>query len=464
MTTFDPAFPLVDLVPADYNPRKITPEAFLRLQQSLRMFGVVKPVILNADRTLVAGHQRTKALTAIGATTVPVIVLSQTVNRQEEIQFNLLHNSIETSSQSVTVPAGLPEGYSQVEAGQVTTDTSQSERGRGPRTHSIAGLLRKFGPWGSVVADNRGRVVLNADYAAACHLLGLPVLTYRIADAHLSGLGDFLADDYGEYSYDVLDVKPYHQTLCQMTRKGAAKDRDAGHGSTLYDENVIPALKPGERVFDFGAGKMGYVKRLREQGVLIDGYEPYLRIEGENRFDYPAILDSLRRLYHSLGKAGLFDVVVLDSVLNSVTSLEYEQHVVATCAALTAPNGRFHTGTRNLNHIESRANMRKASGIHRNLEYLDQDDFSVSYRQGAWTLQRFHSPESLRALLSRYFADVTIKGGSRANIWATATQPRPQDPAVLRAALETEFNLPYPDDFRLDRHAPIVQKILALNT
>ena len=59
-------YPISDVTPAEYNPRHLSEDAFDRLKGSLRKYGVVKPVILNRDGTIVAGHQRTKALTAIG--------------------------------------------------------------------------------------------------------------------------------------------------------------------------------------------------------------------------------------------------------------------------------------------------------------------------------------------------------------------------------------------------------------
>ena len=62
---FDPAHPLKDLVPADYNPRYCSDEAIARLCKSIEEVGMVKPVIVRG-RTLVAGHQRTKALARMG--------------------------------------------------------------------------------------------------------------------------------------------------------------------------------------------------------------------------------------------------------------------------------------------------------------------------------------------------------------------------------------------------------------
>lgn len=51
---------------ADYNPRIISDESFSKLKESLRTFGVCKPVIANSNGILIAGHQRTKAMKEIG--------------------------------------------------------------------------------------------------------------------------------------------------------------------------------------------------------------------------------------------------------------------------------------------------------------------------------------------------------------------------------------------------------------
>ena len=71
-------YPLDKLTPADYNPRKLAPDAFEKLQESLKTFGVVKPVILNgANGVLTAGHQRTRSMKAVGIKCTPAIILKQ---------------------------------------------------------------------------------------------------------------------------------------------------------------------------------------------------------------------------------------------------------------------------------------------------------------------------------------------------------------------------------------------------
>ena len=47
------------LVPADYNPRKISDEDYQNLKQSIDEFGVVSPILINLqDNTIISGHQR----------------------------------------------------------------------------------------------------------------------------------------------------------------------------------------------------------------------------------------------------------------------------------------------------------------------------------------------------------------------------------------------------------------------
>lgn len=96
-------YPLSALSPADYNPRRISPEAFEVLKSSIKKFGVIKPVIVNGDKgVLTAGHQRTKAMKALGMTHTPAVKLKGIV-LQDEIMFNLFHNRAEYNKSHVQI-------------------------------------------------------------------------------------------------------------------------------------------------------------------------------------------------------------------------------------------------------------------------------------------------------------------------------------------------------------------------
>jgi DNA modification methylase len=81
-----------DLMPAPYNPRTISPEALAGLRASVERFGLVEPVVWNR-RTghVVGGHQRLKALQALGETTTQVVVVD--LDEIEEKALNVALNS-----------------------------------------------------------------------------------------------------------------------------------------------------------------------------------------------------------------------------------------------------------------------------------------------------------------------------------------------------------------------------------
>jgi DNA modification methylase len=83
---------LVDLAPAPYNPRTITPEALGGLGTSIRRFGLVQPVIWNRTTGhVVGGHQRVKALLEQGVAETDVVVVE--LPEAEEKALNLALNS-----------------------------------------------------------------------------------------------------------------------------------------------------------------------------------------------------------------------------------------------------------------------------------------------------------------------------------------------------------------------------------
>ena len=50
---------ITEIVPAEYNPRRISEEEFLKLQNSIESFGLVDPIIINLKNNhIIGGHQR----------------------------------------------------------------------------------------------------------------------------------------------------------------------------------------------------------------------------------------------------------------------------------------------------------------------------------------------------------------------------------------------------------------------
>ena len=446
-------YPIDQITPADYNPRKIKENAFEKLQESLLKFGVCKAVIANLDGTIVAGHQRTKAMKAVGINHCPIFILEKNVSLQDEIKFNLMHNSVETETAKMRIDnaADLPFGFTLVKNEHLET----VHKGKGSIIKEISRLISKYGDYGNIIVDEDGNVIHNADYAFCCRLLGNDVVVYKMHSEHVREFLMYLGIDYGEYNYETLGIKPYVQTHCQMSRNGSSIK------STLYENFVIPSLTKSDRLVDFGAGKCFYSKNLRQKGYDTHWYEPFYKTEGTEKLNVSEVVRMIKALNRDIKEKGLYNVVVLDSVINSITSNDYEDWVLTCCNALMSQDGTFFTGTRNLQVVQDRGNLETSSDSVRYIEFLDKDNFSATFRKGTWTMQKFHDKESLTRTLKRYFEDVQVVDKGATQIWAVCRKPKDLGKERYEKALNIEFNLEYPGGYRHNQHECLVETILS---
>lgn len=440
---FDPSYPIRDLHGADYNPRRITLEDMERLRKSVSILGVVKPIIATKGGLIVAGHQRTKALKAINVQVAPVFLLNE-VSIQDEIRFNQLHNGTDLDGDVVvTIAPGKVTGKFE-EVLEIEGDM------RSPLAavrQSICRLILKYGPWGAAVADEEGNVIHAAQYALACKALGITCRIYRVKDREQAV--QYLGAEYGVFSYEHLDRTTYAQTLAQMKRlRGGKRD----NRSTLYEKLVIPSLKPGMRVLDFGCGFGDYVAKLKRQGVNIHGVEFFRKGDRVNAIDPKAVRLMCRALFRSIRQDGLFDVVICDSVLNSTDRIEAENDVMICLNAMCKPDGQVFFSGRRRDHVEGALRAREQKDHLRRLEFLDKDGFSAIFREGVWTYQKYHREEDALMLAHRFIGEgASYTHAHSSTTWQLAC-PKNIDlnEGDIITALRREFNLPWPNGRRVD--------------
>ena len=79
-----------EIIPADYNPRKISKENLERLKKSIKEFGLVDPLVWN-ERTnrLIGGHQRLKILMEEGVKEVEVSVVNLPEDKEKALNIAL---------------------------------------------------------------------------------------------------------------------------------------------------------------------------------------------------------------------------------------------------------------------------------------------------------------------------------------------------------------------------------------
>ena len=78
------------LKPAGYNPRQISKKQYNDLKQSIEKFGLVDPIIINKDFTVIGGHQRVKVCKELNYKEIDCVALFLT--KEEEIELNIRLN------------------------------------------------------------------------------------------------------------------------------------------------------------------------------------------------------------------------------------------------------------------------------------------------------------------------------------------------------------------------------------
>lgn len=450
---FEPDFAIADLRPADYNPRSISEESLVQLEDSLKTLGIVKPVVALEDGLIVAGHQRTKAATRAGLTHTPVCFLSKKPNAEDEIRFNQLHNGtdLDSGDEDAWVEPGEEPGF------VLSPLIKGNFRSHGAATRSeLAKMLTAYGNWGGCVAAMSGEVLSGGSYALAAHAIHYPVRVCYVPAEHEKLVRDIFARQYGRYDYQKIQRRTYNQTFAQMFRlRGGARENASPTYGWLMD-----TVSKTDRILDFGCGQGDYVAALKKQGYDIQGMEFYRR-KG-SALDIAASQRMIDVLILNLKMKGLFDVVICDYVLNSVDTKQAEDDVMACVNAFLKPGGTAFFSGRTMSRIENAGNATKATQRARNAEFLDGDNLSGLFRGGEWFFQKFHSKEDVDAIvLSHFRGDAVFDYRVKTTAWQAKVIKSKQAPDIA-GAIDREFNLPLPGNRSFGRSVDVYSVLVPL--
>lgn len=459
MLHFD--YDITNLRGATYNPRKIADEDVEILCESIRKLGLLKPIIARGD-LIIAGHQRTKALRKMGVNKAVVYQLSQDTNTYEETRFNQLHNG--TDMDAFDENARIPPqpgvlGYTTIDP---RTITGNFHGKLAIVRKEICNLIVRFGPWGGVVVTQSGEVIHCAQYALAAHLTRTPLTAYVIPDSRKEEYQKFLNRQYGVFSYDHLKKDTWIQTFAQMyrlrpsNRKNSEVAQEGSARSTLYENLVIPFIKdnPSLSYIDFGAGQGDYVRMLRKLKINIDELEFYRRVLGRKALDPAQTHRMIDRVLAHVKKHGGYDVVICDSVMNSVDSPLAERSVLAMLNILCNPGGHIFFSGRTKDSVEGKLSASTALGKPSGLAFLDEHGFTALYREGHWFYQKFHDAEDIEALAKRSnfrgHEYITKFGPNVYQVRCIKGDELPD--AQVEEAVNFEFNLPLGENLSYNRH------------
>lgn len=449
-----------DLIPAAYNPRAIDADSLITLQVSLKKLGDLIPIIVNKDNnTIIAGHQRTKALKANGETIVKVFYVSG-VNISDEIIFNQMHNfqDVESGCKGFIDDSNLPTGFQEVDINRF--NIVQVNRGIGIEVNRI---LSKYGNVLTAVCCN-GEIITGNIYVDTCKLLGINPNVYILPADKYELAQKYLLRRYGVFNYDSLKKESYVQGLAQPLRSIETVSGKRGNHSVLYKKYIFPRLNEikGNKVLDFGAGKMVFAKRLAEF-TEVSAIEFF--IHNGKSIDCISANRLIDYFINSLETTGLFPFVINEFVINSVDSKEAEAAVMGCLNTFCKMGGTLFFGTRRLsNSVQGKGNNSslKNAGKYGNAYCLDKNLFSATFRAGQWFYQHFHTDKSVVKLLNDFGFEIESLKKNPQQFFIVAKKVREVSDDVKRKSVEFEFNLPLPNDNSYNRHndvLTVLQKI-----
>lgn len=444
---------LADIRGAEYNPRFLSDDSFETLRRSIRELGVIKPILVRAENAvIIAGHQRTKAMRAEGMATSPAYILHN-LNYADEVRFNQLHNACEVEVSPKAPKIRLRGTFVPGQFCRVShADIAIEELGdMNAMCNILAKLLIKYGDFGCPICTPDGRVRVSAAYAWAAKVTRHDMDVLCLDEQRMAKAVGYLSRQYGVFSYDMLEKKTYQQRYAQKKRlRDGRKGEANSNRSFLYEKYALPFIQSQPktaRILDFGAGQKDYARRLQRAGYDILAVEPYYQKPGSAAIDIAGNIADFNRVATAIERRGLFDIVVCDSVLNSVDSKEAEQAVIHSVIGLCRPGGMIFISGRSFER-ECRRIATKVVRVEDSLvKFYDKDNFSGIFRNGEWFYQKFHTQEDIEGIAALISDNAQIYLNAQA-FQIVARREKDLDEEKVVEGLRFEWNLPLPNGKR----------------
>ena len=438
------------ITPATYNPRKIENEQIEELKKSITELGFIIPILINSkNNVIVAGHQRTKTAKLLGFKEVPAILIDSIV-LGDEIKFNQIHNGIDKSLKHSQT---LLKDYDKEKFIEIDNKYFTNEKGFAAIVNEICKLILKYGNVLTCIVC-KNKVVYGCEYIKACKSLNIKVNAYIVPDEKFDKLVHFLNQEYGKYCYDNIERKTYVQGLAQMARTVEKTDLRQNK-SILYTTMVFPYLKYKNKntsILDFGCGMGAYINHLSKTYKNAMGIEFY----NNNRkaINVTKGNKQIDKFIEYIKKYKNYDVVVCDSVLNSVDSIEAENNIIKCLNLFT--NDRLFISGRTLKAVEI-PKEKNGCAKKNKLTFLDENNFTSTYREGQWYFQHFNTKEDItKKLKENGFEIVNIAWDKYSRTFQIECKKvKELNKEDYIKAIDFEFDLPLPNNKSYKRNEDV---------
>ena len=474
--------------PSTYNPRSADPQRLDLIELSLRKLGFLAPIFADSNSEILSGHQRHLVASRMGAKQLPVFRTKQMDLAQRKalnIVFNRATNDFDWNSTPEKVTRELAALDVQKLAAAIPdkdVDSPEFIRCLHPNQVSVKELCRANSNRWMQYARNLARTLHR-------HGILMPIVCRKDGTV-VNGIGRlemlaekkietapvvYVSDEEANFAQAMMNLLSmdfdvhtrYADLLRHNSFRRARRVREelgngfifAVHGSKpchTFDifnskQKAAWVREHGTTILDFGAGHLTETKMLRRAGFDVTPFEPYHISRSE--IDREKSLELVREFLEAVKNGTEWTSIFLASVLNSVPFQSDREHIATLLAAICRPETKVYacassiseTGWRQVNG-KAFLNKSNSGNIAFRLDY--EKGIRIGDFQDKPKVQKYHTQKEFHQLWTHSFRSVKVRELSN-NITAECAHARPVDAERLRAAIEFEFDLPYPDGTRM---------------
>jgi hypothetical protein len=479
------------------NPRKIIERRLYWVVFSLRYLGFLSPIYTTKSGLVLSGHQRLIGAIKLGYTKVPVVRLDVPDNRIRGV--NLLFNR---ATNDMFDKDNFVDGLDIIEktAEQMSVNLRPIEPGTEyPCLHNKIidfGELIKV-PGNRVVNlgtnDFKSLIIIRAFIPIVCCdgvvLNGSKRLTQLMRHGYQYGsivevpkdrselaklMLNYLSMEFDLSSQeDVLRSHAYRRKAIQIHGLSRAYTffvykKTISNFKGRYNENLLPNKSNkakklftkvyGRTILDFGSGTGHDAGIMLEAGYNVDSWEPYCHGERGK----PDIDISRNRTELFLGKLRAkkregYDSIISSFVLNSIPYFKDRMAYLVILAALAERRSNLSSGGLDPTIVfigtqQVHPHRVKDSRYNPNLE----PNMVMGENLEEYKVQKYFHADELKKMYQVFWKDVVMKPLDYV-IYAMLKLPKIPNLALLKEAIEFEFNLPFMNGDRLGCHKLAVQ-------
>lgn len=485
--------PIESVRASDYNPRKNDEKRLHITELSLRKLGFLLPIYADKNGEILSGHQRHLVAMRIGFKHIPVSFVDE-ADLNERKTMNVLFNratndlkktdtcakikdrlySKDVQSMADSLPDIEPDSEASFPCINATkrVDTMElakkNHRNFDSNICALQKALEKKTNDAMPIIITPSMEVVNGigRLQAACEAKKKFVVCVEIPEEKK----EFASCMLNLLSMDFSMESQYADTLRfnSFMRSRNTRETDA-EGNCAFGDGFFKGLWAnrkgrelfklqgkdlkewtahyGDKIVDFGAGKLNNTRTLRAAGIYCSAFEPYFVTAGEQIHKEKSI-EIGEKFLKEIASGVKYTSVFISSVFNSVPFMEDRKKIAVIAAALCYPSGQTvcwcqsnNSGTFTVTKTK-RINLREARSTLFNLDY--EPNVTLGELSKHPKVQKGHTKEEMIDIFSRCFK--TIKRLDYiGTFWYLEAVDPIINPELLAEAIDFEFNLPYPD-------------------